>query len=430
MTALNSEPWWTSGSVGAEGSSDDQALREYADNVADEHVRPLLALGAAVAITGADGPLLRGVGNKDYIDLRSGGGVFSLGHRPTVVIREVASALARLDIGDWQLPSPLRTELAKDLSASMAGGTWQWRFFVSGSEGNEFALRTALMATDRRRLVALQGGYHGQTGLSACVTDEVHLGRAYPRMETDVVRVSLEDDSQLAKAVDERTAAVIIEPVQLTDAIRPVPLHYLQSLRRRCDDVDSLLIFDEVKCGLNRTGPLWAHHEAAVLPDMLVVGKALSGGIYPVAACGIRRDTSSRDLRHWRSDVRSSFGGSHLGMIAGRAALRELTNSDNQERFRLNGDLFEAKLRSDLESIPGWDGNLLRRGMAFEIDVHDADLALFVASDLVHRGVVVPFPKNQQLVLLPPLTMQRETSEVAATRIALSLASGRNALGL
>ncbi|MBX7266889.1 aminotransferase class III-fold pyridoxal phosphate-dependent enzyme [Micromonospora sp. Llam7] len=83
---------------------------------------------------------------------------------------------------------------------------------------------------------------------------------------------------------------MIVEPVQLSRRVHPLPADWLRALRRRCADTGSVLIFDEVKCGLNRCGPLWAHESAGVTPDVLVTGKALTAGLYPVAACGLRSD--------------------------------------------------------------------------------------------------------------------------------------------
>jgi putrescine aminotransferase len=419
------EAWWI-GNAAEESSPENQrSVADYALNVADEHSRPLLELGTPISMAGANGGFLRDVADRDYADLRSGGGVFPFGHRPAFIIDALTAALTRVDIGDWQLPSPLRTELARALSSTMLDGSWQWRFFTSGSEGNDFALRTAMLATGRKRLVGLHGGYHGHTGLTVTMTDARFLSSEYPRLAAEVVRLRVGDTAALTGEIDHRVAAVILEPVQLTDGVRPLEVSYLRALRKRCDEVGALLVFDEVKCGLGRCGLIWAHHRAGVLPDILVAGKALSGGIYPVTAVGVSVDERCTALHGYRHDARSSFGGSHLGMEVGKAALAELTSMARSGQLERKGREFEDELTAAFGRIPGWVPGLLRCGLAFEIELGDDMLALFVAADLLYKKVVVPFPRSSALVLLPPLVISSELMRHSASEISQSIASGR-----
>jgi len=421
------EAWW-SGEKADHSEENRRSVADYALNVADEHSRPLLDLGMPVSMAGADGDFLHDVVGHDYADLRSGGGVFPFGHRPAFLIEVLTSALARVDIGDWQLPCPLRTELARMLSSTMLGGTWQWRFFTSGSEGNDFALRTALLATGRNRLAALSGGYHGHTALTEAVTDARFLGREALAFAPEVVRLRAGDTAALANEIDDLVAAVILEPVQLTDGVRPLGADYLRAIRQRCDEVGALLVFDEVKCGLGRCGLIWAHHRAGVAPDILVAGKALSGGVYPVTAVGVRTNERCAALRGYRHDAKSSFGGSHLGMEVGKAALAELASMAENGQFESNGAKFEAELAEAFAQLPGGRPGLRRCGMAFEIELADDMVALFAAADLLQRKVVVPFPRSSALVLLPPLVMPSELMRKSAAEIAQAVASGRRLL--
>ncbi|WP_433615394.1 aminotransferase class III-fold pyridoxal phosphate-dependent enzyme [Dactylosporangium sp. CA-139114] len=400
--------WWERTGAAARRPGYELAVA-YARSVAEEHVNPLLALGLPLSVAGAEGSFVFDQSGTALLDLRTGGGAFALGHRNAAVVRALVTAAGAVDMGDWQLPSELRTRLSKALSDSQPRGTWQWRFCVSGSEGNELALRTAVMATERTGLAAIEGGYHGQTGLAAAVTDPRYLHAKYPPLLAEPIRLA--PDASAAGAIDESVAAVIVEPVQLTEAIRPLEPDFLAAIRRRCDEVGAVLIFDEVKCGLGRTGPVWAHERGHVAPDMLVTGKALSGGLYPVAACGIRTDGSNQALLKWRSDFRSTYGGSLLGMVVATEAVAQLTNEDNRRAFRDAGDELEAALN------PSLGRRLHRMGMAFSIDFESPDHALFVASDLLHRGVLVPFPRASTLLLFPPFTLGTEEARTAARAI-------------
>jgi putrescine aminotransferase len=421
--------WWQKEEALQDEGANRRAVLEYAEHVAQEHVRSLLGLGMPLSAESGVGPYILDADAQRHIDLRSGGGVFPFGHRPVSIIAALVQATAEVDLGDWQLPSSHRTTFARDLSATMADGSWQWRFFTSGSEGNEFALRTALMTTGRDKLVCFKGGYHGQTGFAAAVTDERHLGRPYPGIAAEVIRIDPQDQPKVERQIDAGVAAVILEPVQLTDGIREIDYGVLRAVRERCDRTGAVLIFDEVKCGLNRTGRLWAHQGSGVIPDLIVAGKALSGGVYPVATVGMRVD-GLVSLSEYVHDARSSYGGGHLAMAVGRAALSELAAPTRRSEFVRCGDVLEAELDTAFGKLPARAAKLRRLGMAFEIEIGDSTLALFVAADLLHRRVIVPFPMSSRIVLIPPLTLTGEAAHEAAMAIAASIQTGRVALSI
>jgi acetylornithine/succinyldiaminopimelate/putrescine aminotransferase len=410
--------------------ADDIELAEYRTNVADEHTRALEALGVPlVAVATRPYSILDGNANE-FIDLRSGGGVFALGHCAPNIVEALTQALGTLDIGDWQLPNIHRTMLARELTKTMLSGEWQWRFFVSGSESNDFAIRTAMMATGRSRLVAFEGGYHGQTGLAASATDQRYLASGHPRMQIEVDRIPRNDIDALVATVTPMTGCVMVEPVQLTDSVRQFDPEFLRALRERCNNTGAVLIFDEIKCGLGRTGHVWAHHAAGVVPDILVAGKALSGGIYPVATCGLQRNSVNESLNQFKPDARSSFGGSHLGMVVARAALTQLTGAENRRAFHATAQSFETKLVSALRADLSQLVNIVRVGAAIDIDVRNESLAYFVAADLLHHEVIVPFPRSSHLLLTPPLTIPNDAQERAAKELRDSVHRGLRALDL
>nr|WP_269440704.1 aminotransferase class III-fold pyridoxal phosphate-dependent enzyme [Micromonospora tarapacensis] len=136
-------------------------------------------MGAPVSVAATDQDRVYDVDGTAYLDLR-GGDTAVLGHRPAPVVAALRDALSRVDMGDHRLPGEAREQLAGELSATLPHGRWRWQFCGSGSEAVEFALRTALAATGRDRLVAIDDGYHGQVGLAAAVTDPRHLPDPFP----------------------------------------------------------------------------------------------------------------------------------------------------------------------------------------------------------------------------------------------------------
>lgn len=422
-----SPTWWSA--IAESGDLPKSGLLDrYRDQLAEDIVAPLAALGAQVVIEGADQDALLDGGGERYLDLRCGGGTTALGHRPAAAIAALAHTMAMVDMGDRQLPSELRALLAADLGATMSQGRWRWQFCAGGSEAVEIALRTAMAATGRNVVATVEGGYHGQSGLAAAVSDPRHLAGPFPQLSAVPLRIAPDCTASLGR-IDDRCAAVIVEPVQLTDQIRPMSGRWLLELRRHCDRTGTLLLFDEIKCGLNRCGPLWAHHDSAVTPDILVIGKALSAGVYPLAACGFRVDLLGGPLHDWRSPFRSSYGGSLLGMAVGRAALTQLTDPHHRRLYRDRAAAFEDELRRNVERAAAPLRRIRRHGMAFELRFNDPDTALFVAADLLHRRVLVPFPTGNCIVLLPPLTIADESMRLACERIAAAVEAARIVLG-
>ncbi|MEU4555108.1 acetylornithine/LysW-gamma-L-lysine aminotransferase [Micromonospora violae] len=415
--------WWIADPTTAD-SQRQRLLDDYAAHVADDISAPLRALRASILTNGGDRDLVRDPDGTAYLDLRCGAGVAALGHRPRAAVDALRDALRTMDIGDQQLPSQLRADLAADLSTTVGEGRWRWQFCGGGSEAAEFALRTAMAATGRDRVVALHGGYHGQAGLAAAVTDPRHLPGPYPRLAVEPIRITPNDDVALA-LIDDRVAAVIAEPVQLSGRICLLSAEWLRALRLRCDTTGTILVLDETKSGLNRCGPLWAHENSGIVPDILLVGKALSAGLYPVAAYGLRDEGVLRD---WRSPLRSSYGGSLLGMAVGRAALAQLTDPDNQRCYQRTAEAFALRLRHHL-GHPDDSGRQLRRhGAAFELALPNPETALFVAADLLHRRVLVPMPTASALILLPALTVSDDTADLACARIAAAVRAAAAAL--
>ena len=227
-------------------------------------------------------------GQKRLIDCHCNGGVYNLGHRNPEVIRVLAQSLSELDIGNHHLVSEQRAALAELLARLTPGELNYTVFAVAGGEAIDLAIKIARGYTARTKIISARGAYHGCTGLALAAGDEKFRG-AFGPPAPGFTQVPFGDIAALAAAViDGTTAAVILETIPATNGMTIAEPGYFPAVRRLCDGVNAQLIIDEVQAGLGRTGKLWGIEHHGVAPDIMVIGKGLSGGIYPMAATCFR----------------------------------------------------------------------------------------------------------------------------------------------
>jgi acetylornithine/succinyldiaminopimelate/putrescine aminotransferase len=223
------------------------------------------------------------------INCHCNGGVFSLGHCNPRVTGAVVEALGKLDIGNHHFVSGQRAQLASRLSATFDDVLPRVVFGVSGGEAVDVAIKAARGATRRLGIISVEGGYHGHTGLALAAGDASFrdpFGENLPGF----VQVPFNDVRAMDAAIDDQTAAVILEAIPATLGM-PIPdPGYFAAIRQLCDDRGALLLLDEVQTGLGRTGRWWGVQHEETIPDAIITGKGLSGGIYPITATLMTRE--------------------------------------------------------------------------------------------------------------------------------------------
>jgi len=188
----------------------------------------------------------------------------------------------------------------------------------SGAEANENALKLAFKTTGRARAVALEQGWHGRTAAAGAVTwGALEKWYGFPRTPFDVSFTPRDDPGAVDRTIDRNTAAVIVEPIQGVGGAYDVGKPMLQALRRRCDQVGALLIFDEVQCGMGRTGAPFGANYYGVTPDMITVAKALGNG-FPVSALLLSREVAAR-IKY--DDMGTTFGGGPMACAVAEAVI-------------------------------------------------------------------------------------------------------------
>ena len=359
-------------------------------------------------------------GSRKFINCRCGE-IFNLGHRPPRVVEALKAALDEIDVGDHLLMDEMRAALGKRLAELTPGDIQYSTFSPGGAEAIDVAIKLARAYTQRPGVISVKGGYHGHTGF-ALATDEDYFRDKFGPMPPGFSKVPFGDADALAAAVNEETAAVIIETIPATGGILIPPDDYYPRVRDICDAHGAQFIIDEVQTGLGRTGRLWAIEEWGVVPDILVTGKSLGGGIYPVSATCHRPHLDSFFQENPFIHL-SSFGGSALGCAVALATLDQITEPGFMEHVRAMGDRFEAgflDLKSRYPIIAGWR----RRGLMMGLELVDPRMGPALAAAMIQNGVLTVFGLHRPstLQIKPPLIIQPDEVDFVLEALDRSLA--------
>jgi predicted acetylornithine/succinylornithine family transaminase len=353
-------------------------------------VGPTFVAGAGCELVAEDG--------TRYLDLTAGIAVNALGFGHPVVRDAMARAL---DTGLVHVSNLFRTEPGERLAEELVARSFADQVFFcnSGAEANEGAFKFARKWTGKTDIVAFSGGFHGRLFASLAATDRPDYRKPFEPLLRDVHIVPLGDRAATERAVDAtRTAAVIVEPVQGEGGVRAVPDEWLAYLRALCDERRVALIFDEVQCGLGRTGTLFAYEQAGVTPDILTVAKPLAGGL-PMGAILL---TASVAAALSPGDHATTFGGGPLVATVALAVLRTIAEPAFLEDVGAKGRWLGSRLaalrarRPRVREVRG-------RGLMWGIELTEP-VAPFVAAAR-ERGVLVVGAGPNVIRLVPPLVI-------------------------
>jgi predicted acetylornithine/succinylornithine family transaminase len=356
---------------------------------------------------------------KEYLDLLAGIAVCNVGHRNNEVVEAVKAQLDKsmhsMVFGKYVIP--IQVEAARLLAEVTPPGLETTFFTNSGCEGIEGALKTARKYTGRSRIISCQRAFHGRTFGALSVTWREHYRKPFEPLIPDVHFIPFGDLHAAQEAIDERTAAFIVEPVQGEGGVRIPDDGYLQGVREICDRVGALLIFDEVQTGFGRTGKWFACDHWNVVPDIMVLAKALGGGM-PIGAF-IGKPEVMDTLSNPMLSHLTTFGGHPVCCAAAKAAIEYMKREDLPAKSAARGEQFMAGLHAQQARYPNLIKEVRGLGLMIGIELQSKDvMADFV--DRVHQErLIIGDSINDDVTarLEPPLTITVEQVDEALARL-------------
>ncbi|HJS47099.1 MAG TPA: aminotransferase class III-fold pyridoxal phosphate-dependent enzyme [Gemmatimonadales bacterium] len=283
----------------------------------ESHLLPVYAPMPVRPVSGRGSWLVDESGDR-WLDAYGGHAVSATGHSHPRVVAAIAEQAERLLFYSTAVPHPNRERLADRLAELCPPPLERVFLCNSGAEANENALHLARRHTGRRRIVSVAGGWHGRTvATSACCDGEKYAAAALGAGLPLSTRVPLGDGDAMRRAVDGTVAAVIVEPVQGMAGARPCPPEFLHAAREACDAAGAVLVFDEVQCGVGRTGAFTAAETLGVTPDVVTFAKGLASGLPIGAVVATPAVTATIGV----GDLGSTFGGGPVPCAAALATL-------------------------------------------------------------------------------------------------------------
>jgi acetylornithine/N-succinyldiaminopimelate aminotransferase len=398
-----------------------EQLAAFLRNVAQTSDSPL-----GLVVERASGCTLHTAGGRQYLDLLAGIGVAALGHGNARVLEAIhAQADRHLHVMVYgELVQEAQAALARRLCGLLPPALDNVYFTNSGTEAVEGALKLARKATGRTRLLSFHGGFHGDTLGSVSMGGNPIYKTPFEPLLGDVAQLAFNDFEGL-RLIDERAAAVLVEPVQAeAGVVLPAP-GWLAALRARCTEVGSLLLYDEVITGFGRTGSLFAFEQAddgrRVVPDVLILAKALGGGL-PLGAFIASRSTMRTLSRDPALAHVTTFGGHPLSCAAGLAALEVVLEEALPARAARLGVEFAARLRRRLPAPAVKE--VRHAGLLIGIEMDSAQRASSFTRECRSEGLLLGWTLHDDRVvrLAPPLVISEAELDDASLRMERALA--------
>ena len=389
--------------------------------------------GVPLVIDRREGYFIYDVEGKRLIDVHLNGGTYNLGHRNPEVAAAVTAAMQRFDIGNHHFPSLARTALAEALISTAPDGLTKVMYGSGGGEAIDIALKSARHATKKRRIVSVAKAYHGHTGLAVATGDERFATLFLADRPDEFSHVPFNDTDAMEAALKARdVAAVIMETIPATYGF-PLPAPgYLAGVKKLCERYGALYIADEVQTGLMRTGELWAITKHGVNPDILVTGKGISGGMYPVSAV-LATEAAAGWLTEDGFAHMSTFGGAELGCVAALKTLEITGRPEVRSMVHYIAATFTSGLSTIQAQYPDWFTGVRQDGLVMGLEFGHPQGAKFVMKRLYETGVWAIFstldPRVLQYkpgILLAPALCEEllERTEVAIAKARDDVAKG------
>lgn len=384
--------------------------------------------GVDLVIDRREGYCLYDMDGRRLIDVHLNGGTYNLGHRNAELIEVLNAGARRFDMGNHHFPALARTALAEAIAECTPEGLKYTIYGAGGAEAVELAIKSARNAMQKRKIVSVIKAYHGHSGLSVMTGDE-RFSKTFlsEDMLGEFVQVPFNDLNAVEDALKGRdVAAVIMETIPATYGF-PMPEEgYLPGVKRLCEKYDALYIADEVQTGLMRTGEMWGITKYGVTPDIMVIGKGITGGMYPISCCVVS-ERAGKWLKEDGFAHMSTAGGAELGCIVALKVLEITQRPEVVSMVRYVSDFIRAGLDEIQSVYPDFFIGIRQNGVVMGLEFNDPEGAKPVMKHLYQNGVWAIFSTLDPSVLQfkPGILMTQSMSEDLLRRVEIAIGLAR-----
>ncbi len=376
---------------------------------------------APLAFVKGEGTWLTDEQGRRFLDLGAGIGVNALGHAHPALVETLGAQAQAL----WHVSNLYRIPQQQALADALVDKTFADTVFFtnSGTEAAELAVKMARKfwhdkgQPERGNIIAFHGAFHGRSAAGIAAAGSEKMTRGFAPLLPGFTHLPFDDLDAVQQAVTDQTAAIIVEPIQGEGGIRPASDTFLQGLRTLCDETGTLLILDEVQCGMGRTGRLFAHEWAGITPDIMMVAKGIGGGFPLGAVLATERAASGMTS----GTHGSTYGGNPLGCAVGLKVMEIIADDTFLAEVNRKAGLLRQRLEGLVAEHPEVFDSVRGQGLMLGLKCKRAN------TDLVQAGYdehVLTVPAADNVVrLLPPLTITDD--EILTATAALDAAAKR-----
>lgn len=386
-------------------------------------------MGVDLVIDRREGYYLFDMDGRRLIDMHLNGGTYNLGHRHPELVEVLKAGTARFDMGNHHFPALARTALAEALQKCAPGPDLKYTAYGSGGgEAIDIAIKTARHTRQRRKIVSIINAYHGHTGLAVKTGDD-RFSKLFLSEDTqdEFIQVRFNDLNAMEDALRGRdVAAVIMETIPATYGFPMPEVGYLPAVKALCERYDALYIADEVQTGLMRTGEMWGCMKYGVVPDIMVTGKGISGGMYPIA-CVLISESCGGWLHEDGFGHISTMGGAELGCVVAMKTLEIVQRPEVRTMVGFISDYMRAGLDEIRAAFPDFFIDIRQHGVIMGLVFNDPQGAKPVMKRLYENGVWAIFSTLDASVLQfkPGLLLTQADAEEVLRRLAIAIEQAR-----
>ena len=350
----------------------------------------------AITLTSGKGIVVTDENGKKYLDFLGGIATNALGHAHPAIVKAVSKQIATLGHVSNLYSHPAGLQLAQKLIYMTGDSTARVFFCNSGAEANEAALKLS-RKTGRSRIVATVDAFHGRTMGAISLTGQPSKRNPFKPLIKNIKHVTFGDITQMRKAVNSKTAMVIVEPIMGEAGVIVPPIGYLKQLRDLCNEHGVLLVFDCVQTGMGRTGTWFGYEDEKIRPDVITLAKGIGGGL----PLGAMISLGSATPQFSPGEHGTTFGGNPVAAAAGLAAIGVIEKS----RLMTSAKSFEKRLKIKLGAIRGVT-EVRGRGLLIGIALN-GNYAKDLAARLADRGILVNAPNADTIRIAPPMIVTK-----------------------